>query len=71
MDNYLHDLPIKALPGIGYVLEDKLKQCNVLTCGQLKMISKVSLYMCSSDYYVVVLSHIVHVKIYEELILKD
>ncbi|KAK4789684.1 hypothetical protein SAY86_016988 [Trapa natans] len=43
VNNYLHDLPIKSLPGIGYVLEDKLKQCNISTCGQLQMIPKESL----------------------------
>ncbi|XP_031381989.1 DNA repair protein REV1 isoform X1 [Punica granatum] len=43
VDDYLHDLPIKALPGIGHVLEDKLKQRNIRTCGQLRMISKESL----------------------------
>ncbi|XP_020536171.2 DNA repair protein REV1 isoform X2 [Jatropha curcas] len=43
VDEYLHELPIKALPGIGYVLEEKLKKQNVLTCGQLRLISKDSL----------------------------
>ncbi|KAK3012326.1 hypothetical protein RJ639_011627, partial [Escallonia herrerae] len=41
--DYLHKLPIKALPGIGYVLEEKLKRREVKTCGQLRMISKESL----------------------------
>lgn len=41
VDQYLHQLPIKALPGIGRVLEDKLKQRSVSTCGQLRMIPKV------------------------------
>ncbi|KAK6946041.1 UmuC domain [Dillenia turbinata] len=43
VDNYLHELPVKALPGIGYVLEEKLKMLQVKTCGQLRMISKESL----------------------------
>ncbi|XP_024021251.1 DNA repair protein REV1 isoform X2 [Morus notabilis] len=43
VDDYLHQLPIKALPGIGRVLEEKLKQKNVQTCGQLRIISKDSL----------------------------
>jgi hypothetical protein len=41
VDDYLSQLPIKALPGIGHVLEEKLKKQNVWTCGQLRMISKV------------------------------
>ncbi|KAI9181004.1 hypothetical protein LWI28_010199 [Acer negundo] len=43
VDEYLHQLPIKALPGIGHVLEEKLKKQNVWTCGQLRMITKESL----------------------------
>ncbi|KAJ4716214.1 DNA repair protein REV1 [Melia azedarach] len=43
VDEYLNQLPIKALPGIGYALEEKLKRRNVWTCGQLRMISKDSL----------------------------
>ncbi|XP_050260601.1 DNA repair protein REV1 isoform X2 [Quercus robur] len=43
VDDYLSQLPIKALPGIGHVLEEKLKKQNVWTCGQLRMISKDSL----------------------------
>lgn len=41
MDDYLDQLPIKALPGIGHVLGEKLKKKNVQTCGQLRIISKV------------------------------
>ncbi|XP_021827326.1 DNA repair protein REV1 isoform X2 [Prunus avium] len=43
VDDYLHQLPIKELPGIGHTLEEKLKKQNVQTCGQLRMISKDSL----------------------------
>ncbi|CAL5438082.1 unnamed protein product [Camellia sinensis] len=43
VDDYLHELPIKALPGIGHVLEEKLKVRQIQTCGQLRMISKESL----------------------------
>ncbi|KAL8159269.1 hypothetical protein V2J09_000806 [Rumex salicifolius] len=39
-DEYLLQLPIKALPGIGNVMEEKLKKRQVQTCGQLQMISK-------------------------------
>ncbi|KAK3035760.1 hypothetical protein RJ639_033462 [Escallonia herrerae] len=45
VDDYLHKLPIKALPGIGHVLEEKLKRREVKTCGQLRMISKVPFYV--------------------------
>lgn len=51
MDDYLYELPIKTLPGIGHVLEEKLKKRNVLTCGQLRMIPKVSLYVHYYYYY--------------------
>ncbi|KAH9655847.1 DNA repair protein REV1 [Citrus sinensis] len=43
VDEYLNQLPIKELPGIGYALEEKLKKQNVWTCGQLRTISKDSL----------------------------
>lgn len=43
VNDYLHELPIKALPGIGHVLEEKLKVRQIQTCGQLCMISKESL----------------------------
>ncbi|KAJ0038248.1 hypothetical protein Pint_23737 [Pistacia integerrima] len=43
VDEYLHHLPIKALPGIGHVLEEKLRKQNIRTCGQLRRISKDSL----------------------------
>ncbi|KAI4318418.1 hypothetical protein MLD38_032122 [Melastoma candidum] len=40
VDEYLRELPVKALPGIGYVLEDRLRQRDILTCGQLRDRSK-------------------------------
>ncbi|KAF7144242.1 hypothetical protein RHSIM_Rhsim05G0088900 [Rhododendron simsii] len=43
VDDYLNELPIKSLPGIGHVLEEKLKRIQIQTCGQLRMISKESL----------------------------
>ncbi|KAI8554582.1 hypothetical protein RHMOL_Rhmol05G0109000 [Rhododendron molle] len=43
VDDYLNELPIKSLPGIGHVLEEKLKRKQIQTCGQLRMISKESL----------------------------
>lgn len=41
VEDHLHQLPINALPGVGHVLQEKLKKQNVHTCGQLQMISKV------------------------------
>ncbi|KAH9605492.1 hypothetical protein KSS87_011868 [Heliosperma pusillum] len=43
VDEYLSPLRIKALPGIGRVLEEKLKNKGVQTCGQLRTYSKDSL----------------------------
>ncbi|KAK8316537.1 hypothetical protein V6Z12_A13G049100 [Gossypium hirsutum] len=43
VDEYLDQLPIKVLPGIGHVLAEKLKIKNVRTCGELRLISKDSL----------------------------
>ncbi|KAI3448143.1 hypothetical protein Pfo_004808 [Paulownia fortunei] len=43
VDNYLCTLPVKALPGIGHVLEAKLKKKHIKTCGQLRLITKESL----------------------------
>lgn len=41
MDDYLYTLPVKALPGIGHVLEEKLKEKQIRTCGELRSIAKV------------------------------
>ncbi|CAI8587304.1 unnamed protein product [Vicia faba] len=43
VEDHLRQLPTNALPGVGHVLLEKLKKQNVQTCGQLMMISKVSL----------------------------
>ncbi|XP_073119106.1 DNA repair protein REV1 [Henckelia pumila] len=43
VDDYLCTLPVKALPGIGNVLEEKLKKIRVETCGELRLLSKESL----------------------------
>uniref|UniRef100_A0A7N0TNI1 DNA repair protein REV1 n=1 Tax=Kalanchoe fedtschenkoi TaxID=63787 RepID=A0A7N0TNI1_KALFE len=43
VDDYLLKLPIKSLPGIGHVLEEKLKKQHIKTCGQLRAISKETL----------------------------
>ncbi|CAN1289239.1 DNA repair protein REV1 [Linum perenne] len=43
VEEHLELLPIKTLPGIGHVLAEKLKNRNIQTCGQLRLISKGSL----------------------------
>ncbi|KAG8364222.1 hypothetical protein BUALT_Bualt19G0105800 [Buddleja alternifolia] len=43
VDGYLRTLPVKALPGIGHVLEEKLKKRQIKTCGDLRSITKESL----------------------------
>ncbi|XP_041994082.1 DNA repair protein REV1-like isoform X2 [Salvia splendens] len=43
VDDYLYTLPVKALPGIGHVLEEKLKKKQIRICGQLRPIAKESL----------------------------
>ncbi|KAL0348327.1 UNVERIFIED_CONTAM: DNA repair protein REV1, partial [Sesamum angustifolium] len=40
IDDYLCTLPVKALPGIGHVLEAKLKKRQIKTCAQLRLISQ-------------------------------
>jgi hypothetical protein len=45
VQDHLSQLPINALPGVGHVLQEKLKKQNVQTCGQLMMISKVLLFI--------------------------
>ncbi|KAG1358964.1 DNA repair protein REV1 [Cocos nucifera] len=45
VDDYLYGLPVKALPGIGHALGEKLKSRQVQTCGQLRMVSKEALHM--------------------------
>lgn len=45
VEDHLYQLPINALPGVGYALQEKLKKQNVHTCGQLQMISKVVLFI--------------------------
>ncbi|XP_020114515.1 uncharacterized protein LOC109728471 isoform X7 [Ananas comosus] len=41
--DFLNDLPVKALPGIGHSLDEKLKSRQIQSCGQLQKISKEEL----------------------------
>ncbi|KAK1300739.1 DNA repair protein REV1 [Acorus calamus] len=41
--DYLKDLPIKALPGIGPAIQEKLKSLDIHNCGQLRMIPREDL----------------------------
>lgn len=43
VDECLQDLPVKALPGVGYVLQEKLKSRQIKTCAELRLLSKESL----------------------------
>ncbi|XP_059313959.1 DNA repair protein REV1 isoform X3 [Lycium ferocissimum] len=43
VEEHLCELPVKALPGIGHVLEEKLNRRQITTCGQLRMIPKETL----------------------------
>ncbi|XP_010538632.1 PREDICTED: DNA repair protein REV1 isoform X2 [Tarenaya hassleriana] len=43
VDEYLDQLPVDVLPGVGYVLKEKLKKHNIQTCSQLRLVSKDSL----------------------------
>ncbi|KAF0903844.1 hypothetical protein E2562_029938 [Oryza meyeriana var. granulata] len=44
VDDYLNTLSIKALPGIGHTVSDKLKSKEVECCGQLRNIPKEALH---------------------------
>jgi DNA repair protein REV1 len=41
VDDYLNDLPVKALPGIGHTVSAKLNSKEIEYCGQLRNVSKV------------------------------
>ncbi|KAG7612131.1 UmuC domain [Arabidopsis suecica] len=43
VEEFLDQLPVGTLPGVGSVLKEKLVKQNILTCGQLRLISKDSL----------------------------
>jgi len=41
VEEFLDQLPVGTLPGVGSVLKEKLVKQNIQTCGQLRLISKV------------------------------
>ncbi|KAI3753074.1 hypothetical protein L2E82_25119 [Cichorium intybus] len=43
VNDFLEELPVKVLPGIGRALDEKLKGRNIKTCGDLRTLSKESL----------------------------
>jgi IMS family HHH motif len=45
---FLAELPLSQLPGVGYKLEKKLKAKNLLTCGDILSVRKESLKVCLS-----------------------
>ncbi|XP_078431133.1 DNA-directed DNA polymerase [Wolffia australiana] len=40
VEDYMKELPVDALPGIGYTLNEKLESHNIQTCSQLRQIPK-------------------------------
>jgi DNA repair protein REV1 len=40
VEEFLDQLPVGTLPGVGSVLKEKLVKQNIQTCGQLRLISK-------------------------------
>ncbi|XP_042378459.1 DNA repair protein REV1-like isoform X2 [Zingiber officinale] len=42
-EDYLNDLPVMELPGIGYATHEKLKKRQIQTCGQMRMTQKEGL----------------------------
>lgn len=52
VDDYLDGLPVKALPGIGHVLDEKLKIKQIETCGQLRLITKVIFIVIGSEFFI-------------------
>ncbi|XP_042378461.1 DNA repair protein REV1-like isoform X3 [Zingiber officinale] len=43
VEDYLNDLPVMELPGIGYATHEKLKKRQIQTCGQMRMTQKEGL----------------------------
>ncbi|XP_074582467.1 DNA repair protein REV1 isoform X2 [Curcuma longa] len=43
VEDYLNDLPVMELPGIGYATLEKLKKRQIQTCGQMRMTQKEAL----------------------------
>ncbi|BAB08828.1 unnamed protein product [Arabidopsis thaliana] len=41
VEEFLDQLPVGTLPGVGSVLKEKLVKQNIQTCGQLRLISKI------------------------------
>ncbi|PHT97882.1 hypothetical protein BC332_33190 [Capsicum chinense] len=54
----IQELQVKALPGTGHVLEEKLNRRQITTCGQLRMISKVPMATDSVDVLERIASHL-------------
>jgi DNA repair protein REV1 len=41
LDTYLPAVPIGSLPGVGWVLKDKLHSAHINTCGDIRRLSKL------------------------------
>lgn len=43
VSQFMHALPVRKLFGVGPVMEDRLAQLNIKTCGELQALSKIQL----------------------------
>jgi DNA polymerase-4 len=43
ISKFMHALPVRKLFGVGPVMEDRLAQLNIKTCGELQALSKIQL----------------------------
>ena len=43
VSKFMHALPVRKLFGVGPVMEDRLAQLNIKTCGELQLLSKIEL----------------------------
>jgi len=43
VSKFMHALPVRKLFGVGPVMEDRLAQLNIKTCGELQALSKIQL----------------------------
>lgn len=49
VEEFLDQLAVGTLPGVGSVLKEKLEKQNIQTCGQLRLISKVK-HLCGCGH---------------------
>lgn len=49
VEEFLDQLAVGTLPGVGSVLKEKLEKQNIQTCRQLRLISKVK-HLCGCEH---------------------